>query len=129
MPHALAVDDNANFLSALAELIEGQGFITHTACSLRDARVLVGQRAPDVVLVDLYLPDGKGIDLLGNLEPGAPTKVVLMTGQADVESAVQALRLGASDYLTKPLDIGRLKNILANLASVPETAERASGPV
>src|SRR5947199_510950 len=118
MPHALAVDDDPNFLSALAELIEGQGFTTNTACTLRDARAQVSHRTPDVALVDLYLPDGSGIDLLKDLELGATTEVVLMTGHADVESAVQALRLGASDYLTKPLDIGRLKNILANVASV-----------
>src|SRR5436309_911765 len=118
MPHALAVDDDPNFLSALAELIEGQGFTTNTACNLRDARVQVGHKTPDVALIDLYLPDGSGIDLIKDLEPGASTEVVLMTGHADVESAVQALRLGASDYLTKPLDIGRLKSILANVASV-----------
>src|SRR4051812_19191493 len=119
MPHALAVDDDPNFLSALAELIEGQGFTTNTACTLRDARAQVTHRTPDVALVDLYLPDGSGIDLLKDLELGNSTEVVLMTGHADVESAVQALRLGASDYLTKPLDIGRLKSILANVASVP----------
>jgi two-component system response regulator AtoC len=118
MPHALAVDDDPNFLSALAELIEGQGFTTNTACTLRDARAQVSHRTPDVALVDLYLPDGSGIDLLKDLELGTGTEVVLMTGHADVESAVQALRLGASDYLTKPLDIGRLKSILANVASV-----------
>jgi DNA-binding NtrC family response regulator len=118
MPHALAVDDDPNFLSALAELIEGQGFTTNTACNLRDARAQVSHRTPDVALIDLYLPDGSGIDLLKDLELGTATEVVLMTGHADVESAVQALRLGASDYLTKPLDIGRLKNILANVASV-----------
>src|SRR5215210_3212153 len=118
MPHALAVDDDPNFLSALAELIEGQGFTTNTACNLRDARAQVSNRIPDVALVDLYLPDGSGIDLLKDLELGTTTEVVLMTGHADVESAVQALRLGASDYLTKPLDIGRLKSILANVASI-----------
>jgi two-component system response regulator AtoC len=126
MPHALAVDDDPNFLSALAELIEGQGFTTNTACTLRDARAQVSHRTPDVALVDLYLPDGSGIDLLKDLELGNSTEVVLMTGHADVESAVQALRLGASDYLTKPLDIGRLKSILANIASVqpaPAAAE------
>jgi two-component system response regulator AtoC len=122
MPHALAVDDDPNFLSALAELIEGQGFTTNTACTLRDARAQVSHRTPDVALVDLYLPDGSGIDLLKDLELGAATEVVLMTGHADVESAVQALRLGASDYLTKPLDIGRLKSILANVASVQPSA-------
>ncbi|HEY4561899.1 MAG TPA: sigma-54 dependent transcriptional regulator, partial [Thermoanaerobaculia bacterium] len=123
MPHALAVDDDPNFLSALAELIEGQGFTTNTACTLRDARSLVTHRTPDVALVDLYLPDGSGIELLKDLELGAATEVVLMTGHADVESAVQALRLGASDYLTKPLDIGRLKSILANVASVQPAAQ------
>jgi two-component system, NtrC family, response regulator HydG len=118
MPHALAVDDDPNFLSALAELIEGQGFTTNTATTLRDARHQVSHKTPDVALVDLYLPDGSGIDLLKDLELGTSTEVVLMTGHADVESAVQALRLGASDYLTKPLDIGRLKNILANVANI-----------
>ncbi|HEV8578125.1 MAG TPA: sigma-54 dependent transcriptional regulator [Thermoanaerobaculia bacterium] len=128
MPHALAVDDDPNFLSALAELIEGQGFTTNTACTLRDARAQVSHRTPDVALIDLYLPDGSGIDLLKDLELGNATEVVLMTGHADVESAVQALRLGASDYLTKPLDIGRLKDILANVASV-RPAPQASAPV
>ncbi len=126
MPHALAVDDDPNFLSALAELIEGQGFTTNTACTLRDARAQVSHRTPDVALVDLYLPDGSGIDLLKDLELGAATEVVLMTGHADVESAVQALRLGASDYLTKPLDIGRLKSILANVASVQPSTPSAA---
>ena len=73
MPHALAVDDDPNFLSALAELIEGQGFTTNTACTLRDARSLVTHRTPDVALVDLYLPDGSGIELLKDLELGAST--------------------------------------------------------
>src|SRR4029453_4680950 len=125
MPHALAVDDDPNFLSALAELIEGQGFTTNTACTLRDARAQVSHRTPDVALIDLYLPDGSGIDLLKEFELGTATEVVLMTGHADVESAVQALRLGASDYLTKPLDIGRLKNILANVASVHPPTQAA----
>jgi DNA-binding NtrC family response regulator len=120
MPHVLAVDDDPNFLSALAELIEGQGFTTQTAGTLKDARVLVSQRVPDIALIDLYLPDGSGIELLTSQELGSATKVVFMTGYADVESAVQALRLGASDYLTKPLDIGRLKSLLADLVSVQE---------
>jgi DNA-binding NtrC family response regulator len=122
MPHALAVDDDPNFLSALAELIEGQGFTTYTAGTLRDARDQVSRRPPDVALVDLYLPDGSGIELLRDFDSLTTTEVVLMTGHADVESAVEALRMGASDYLTKPLDIGRLKSILANVASVQPAA-------
>src|SRR5258708_28272807 len=106
MAHGVGVDDDPNFLSALAELIEGQGFTTNTALTLRDARVQVSHRSPDVALVDLYLPDGSGIDLLKDLEGGASTEVVMMTGHADVESAVQALRLRAPHYLRNPPPIG-----------------------
>src|SRR6185295_13520823 len=123
MPHALAVDDDPNFLLALAELIEGQGFTVNTATTLRDARQRLSRQTPDIVLVDLYLPDGNGIELLKDFDPVRPTQVVLMTGHADLESAVQALRLGASDYLTKPLDIGRLKSILGKVAT-ESTEER-----
>jgi DNA-binding NtrC family response regulator len=123
MPHALAVDDDPSFLSALAELIEGQGFTAYTATTLRDARVQLSHQMPDVALVDLYLPDGTGIELLKDFEQGSSTEVVVMTGHADVETAVEALRLGASDYMTKPLDIGRLKSILAGVASAhPQAA-------
>jgi two-component system, NtrC family, response regulator AtoC len=128
MPHALAVDDDPNFLLALSELIQGQGFTADTSFTLRDARSQITHRAPDVVLVDLFLPDGSGIDLLKDLGQGTAATVVLMTGYADVETAVQALRLGASDYLTKPLDIGRLKEILAGVVW-EEPAGQETAPV
>jgi two-component system, NtrC family, response regulator AtoC len=112
MPHALAVDDDPNFLNALAELIENQGFTTHTATTLRDARERLLHKQPDIALIDLRLPDGSGMELLRELEK-LPTEVIVITGHADVDSAVEALRIGAADYLTKPLDIARLKEILA----------------
>ncbi len=126
MPHALAVDDDPNFLNALAELIEGQGFTAKTATNLRDARDQLLHSRPDVALIDLRLPDGSGMELLRELEKLGDTQVIVITGHADVDSAVEALRVGASDYLTKPLDIARLKEILADVAqgelSMPDTA-------
>ncbi|HEX2254831.1 MAG TPA: sigma-54 dependent transcriptional regulator [Thermoanaerobaculia bacterium] len=116
MPHALAVDDDPNFLHALAELIEGQGFTTNTATTLRDARERLLHRQPDIALIDLRLPDGSGMELLRELEKHPNTEVIVITGHADVDSAVEALRIGAADYLTKPIDIGRLKEILAAVA-------------
>jgi DNA-binding NtrC family response regulator len=112
MPHALAVDDDPNFLNALAELIENQGFTTNTATTLQDARERLRHKQPDIALIDLRLPDGSGMELLRELEK-MPTEVIVITGHADVDSAVEALRIGAADYLTKPLDIARLKEILA----------------
>ncbi len=115
MPHALVVDDDANFLLPLAELVEREGFTTSVASSLTDARALISSKLPDLVLIDLFLPDGKGIDLLQDLNGTVPTEVVLITGHASVDTAVQALRQGAADYLTKPLDMQRLKTVLVNV--------------
>jgi two-component system response regulator AtoC len=116
MPHALIVDDEANFLLPLAELVEREGFTTSVASSLKDARVLIRSKPPDLVLTDLFLPDGNGIELLEDLDSAVPTQVILVTGHATVDTAVEALRKGATDYLTKPLDIPRLKTVLANVA-------------
>ena len=116
MPHALAVDDDANFLNALAELIEAQGFTTTTATTIHDARERLLHTRPDVALIDLRLPDGSGLELLRELERSNTSEVIVMTGHADVDSAVEALRVGATDYLTKPLDVVRLKEILAAVA-------------
>ncbi len=113
MPHALLIDDDPNVLSAFAELIQQEGFQTSVAGSLKDARAVLSKDPVDVVLCDLFLPDGNGMDLLKDLDSG--TQVILITGHASVDNAVEALRLGVSDYLTKPIDIVRLKAVLANI--------------
>jgi two-component system, NtrC family, response regulator AtoC len=121
MPDALLVDDDPNQLRGLAELVEREGFTTRTASTVGEARVLLNQQLPDVVLTDLVLPDGSGLDVLKILqdEP-SKTQVVLVTGNATVESAVDALRMGVTDYLTKPIDLPRLKTVLANVARTLE---------
>jgi two-component system response regulator AtoC len=116
MPVALVVDDEPNSLSALAELVENEGFATVTAGTLADARGKLAQTPPDVVLVDLMLPDGSGLDLLQELDPTHRAEVILITGNATVDSAVAALRTGVLDYLTKPVDFRRLKTVLGNVS-------------
>src|SRR5262249_20365334 len=121
MPDALLVDDDPNQLRGLCELVEREGFATRTATTVAEARGLVDESLPDVVLTDLVLPDGSGLDLLKALqEEPTKTQVVLVTGNATVESAVDALRLGVTDYLTKPIDLPRLKTVLANVARTLE---------
>jgi two-component system response regulator AtoC len=116
MPHALIVDDHSGTLSSLAELVERHGFSTSSARSLADARKQLLDQPPDVVLLDLHLPDGEGMELLDDLDPASSPAVVLITGQASLDSAVDALRRGVSDYLTKPLDFERLQSILSDVA-------------
>jgi two-component system response regulator AtoC len=119
-PDALLVDDDPQQLRGLAGLVEQEGFATRSAASVAEARSLIGDRIPDVVLADLLLPDGRGLDLLEGVEGVANTQLVLITGNASVESAVEALRLGITDYLTKPVDLGRLKSVLANVSRTIE---------
>ncbi len=116
MPHALIVEDDPNSLEALAELVGQEGFTTSTAASLKDARATMAEKTADVLLVDLVLPDGSGIDLLTELPTGSGPQVVLITGHASVDTAVQSMRMGACDYLTKPIDVARLKTVLTNVA-------------
>jgi DNA-binding NtrC family response regulator len=115
MPHALIVDDDAKFRAALAEVVETQGFTTVTADSLAAARSGMSRKAPDVILTDLMLPDGSGLDLRGDPGDGPRPEFILITGHASVDSAVEALRGGVLDYLTKPVDLPRLKAVLANV--------------
>ncbi len=121
MPRAVLVDDEIGSLEAMAELIERDGFSVVRATSLSEARGHLEQGpTPDVVITDLVLPDGSGIDLI---EAAGSAPVVLMTGHASVETAIDALRAGAIDYLTKPVDLARLKAILANVGRTRELQE------
>jgi len=114
-PRALIVDDDPEIARVLAEVVEREGFAVTCAASLALARQEIAATVPDILLVDIHLPDGSGVELLEGLGPAAP-EVVLITGSASVETAVHALRLGAADYLTKPVDFARLKMVLGNAA-------------
>jgi DNA-binding NtrC family response regulator len=116
----LLVDDDPEALEWLSELAKAEGFSVSQADSLRGARIHLSRLQPDLLLTDLQLPDGKGMDLVNDLETRDSTEVVLITGHASVESAVEALRLGATDYLVKPVDVERLKAILRR---VPRSGE------
>ncbi|MBI1849491.1 MAG: sigma-54-dependent Fis family transcriptional regulator [Planctomycetes bacterium] len=123
MPYALVVEDDPSSLKGLLELLQNEGFTTGSADSLQAAREQLAARIPDVVLIDLNLPDGNGMALLENLEEASGTDVILITGHASVDTAVEALRIGVRDYLTKPVDVSRLKAILANVARTRELVE------
>jgi two-component system, NtrC family, response regulator AtoC len=123
MPHALIVDDDLSFLLGLAEVVGREGFSTSTASSVAQARAEVARQAPDVLLTDLQLPDGSGLDLLQDAAGAGPPEVILITGHASVETAVDALKRGAADYLTKPVDFARVKMVLTNLNRTRELKE------
>ena len=115
MVRALIVDDDVDSASMLSELIATEGFTVATAHTLRDARRNLALQQPDLILLDLMLPDGNGMELVEDSEVMRNSEVVLMTGHASVETSVQALRMGAADYLVKPINIKHLKGVLSRL--------------
>jgi two-component system response regulator AtoC len=115
MPHALVVDDEADSAEMMAALISTEGFSVATAGTLRDARRQLALQEPDIVLLDLVLPDGSGMQLFEDAKALANTEVVLITGHASLETSIQALRLGAADYLVKPLNMKQLHGILSRV--------------
>jgi two-component system, NtrC family, response regulator HydG len=126
MPHALIVEDDPNSLSGLAAILQADGFSVDVAATLADAREALTRFIPDVVLIDLNLPDGKGLDLLQHLPsqpPDGNVPVIVMTGNATVESAIEGLRHGIWDYLLKPVSIPRLRSLLARIPRPYELTE------
>ncbi len=115
MPQALVIDDDPTILRPLARLVEKEGFTTRTCESLARARSQLVGNTCDIVIADLTLPDGSALELLPQIEERPATEVVLITGQGSIDSAVQAFRGGAIDYLTKPIDTGRLRGLLRKL--------------
>jgi two-component system response regulator AtoC len=103
----LIVEDDPLLLSVLAERLRREGLDVTTAATLAEARKALDAADPDVGLLDLRLPDGEGLSLLREHAPRGDTVWVVMTAHATVSSAVEALKLGARDYLEKPFTLDR----------------------
>ena len=105
----LVVDDEASARSGLEKLLRQSGYVVDTAKDGKEALTLVAENSPEVVLTDLKMPQMDGMTLLAKLrESDRDLPVIVATAFGDVTSAVAAMRAGASDYLTKPIDIDAL---------------------
>jgi len=125
----LLVDDHDATRETLAEVLGEQNHHVTPAENLRRAREALDAQTFDLVLTDLKLPDGSGMDVMRHARERHPhTPVVMITGHATIENAVEATRLGAYEYLTKPVDLNRLRIIVANalhLAQLERRVEQA----
>ncbi|TKR57223.1 sigma-54-dependent Fis family transcriptional regulator [Allopusillimonas ginsengisoli] len=116
MAHLLIVDDETAIRELIAEIANDEGYTTALAGDIRQARIQIERQQPDVIVLDMHLPDGNGMEFWQSLDlPG--TQVVFMTGHSSVDSAIEALRCGAADYLLKPVSLRRLRTTLDQLKS------------
>ncbi len=103
----LIVEDEVLFARAVMKRLQKAGFECEHAETLQDGRAIAKQFLPDLVLLDMRLPDGNGMDLLPELVASGVT-VIVMTAYGDISDAVNAIKLGADDYLKKPIDLEEL---------------------
>jgi DNA-binding NtrC family response regulator len=114
-PSLLIVDDDVCFVRAAVEIARSVNFDVTVAGTVEQARNRVRQATFDLALVDLVLPDGSGLDLLDQCDI-ATTQIVLITGQPTVESAIRAFKTPILDYVIKPIEPSRYRELLTNAA-------------
>ena len=119
----LIVEDDITFSLMLTTWLVKKGFVVRSSSSVSDAKRRLGEEAFDLVISDLRLPDSDGIDLLKWLKSTHPSlPLIMMTSYAEIQTAVQAMKLGAADYIAKPLNPDELLGKIKELVYVEEKA-------
>lgn len=120
MKSILIVEDDITYSMILKTWLTKKGFQVQSASSIARAQKIVESDSIDLILSDLRLPDRDGIDLLKWMrEQGRPTPLIIMTGYADIQSAVQAMKLGAQDYVAKPVNPDELLKKMEEALKTP----------
>ncbi|WP_455622626.1 sigma-54-dependent transcriptional regulator [Parabacteroides sp.] len=129
----LIVEDDITFSLMLTTWLGKKGFVVRSSSSVSDAKRRLGEEAFDLVISDLRLPDSDGIDLLKWLKSTHPSlPLIMMTSYAEIQTAVQAMKLGAADYIAKPLNpdelLGKIKELVGVEEKAPARAPVPSAP-
>ena len=120
----LLVDDEEDFVSTLCERLELRGIACRVALDGEKGLKAITERPPDVVVLDMYMPGLKGLEVLRRIKQEHPTvQVIMLTGQGATKDGMDGMKLGAFDYMVKPLSIDDLTTKLGEAV----TAARAVG--
>ena len=122
----LVVDDEPQILRALQTNLRGAGYDVVTAANAEDALAAAAMRPPDAVILDLVLPDGRGIDVARELRRWSQAPIIVLSAVGDEREKVAALDAGADDYVTKPFGIDEL---LARLRAALRRVVPSTEPV
>ena len=124
----LIVEDDKSFLQRLARAMEGRGFTVTTAESVADGLTQLETTSPAFAVVDMRLEDGNGLDVISALKRRRPdARAIILTGYGNIATAVNAVKLGAVDYLSKPVDADDV--VAALLALEGRRAEPPENPM
>jgi two-component system KDP operon response regulator KdpE len=120
--NALLVEDEPHIRRFVRDALEREGWHVHEAASFRRGLIEAGTRKPDLVILDLGLPDGDGVDFIGALRKWSAVPVIVLSARVNEDEKIRALDAGADDYLTKPFGLGEL------LARVRASQRRQRSP-
>ncbi len=127
-PLALVIDDEPDICELLSLTLGRMDIRTETAMDVAGAKALLGAHEFDICLTDMRLPDGDGLELVEWMQSNAAgVPVAVITAHGNVETAVQALKLGAFDFISKPLDLGNLRTIVENALKVGKRGQDGGG--
>jgi two-component system KDP operon response regulator KdpE len=120
---AVLVEDEPHIRRFVRNALEAEGWHVHEAATLQRGLTEAGTRKPDLVVLDLGLPDGDGVDFIRELRTWSPVPIIVLSARVNEEEKIRALDHGADDYLTKPFGVGEL------LARVRASRRRQRGPL
>jgi two-component system nitrogen regulation response regulator NtrX len=126
MNHVLIVDDEADIRDSLEGILTEEGYLVTTAATAGEALTLLADAIYDVVLLDIWLPDRDGLDALGDIrqmDSAHLPEVIIISGHGTIEAAVRATKLGAYDFLEKPLSLDRTLIVLKNAITARQLRE------
>ena len=124
----LAVDDESNILSFITTVLEANGYRVFSASSFAEAQMMFNSYCPDLVILDLGLPDKDGTEFIKSTRVSSATPIIVLSARTDEADKVQALDLGANDYITKPFGTAELlARIRASLRSMRRSDQSSSG--
>ncbi|MDU5945843.1 MAG: response regulator transcription factor [Paenibacillus macerans] len=123
----LIIEDEDSIRDILSYSLRKEGFVIHEAATGTEGLEMLNRHHPDLVLLDLMLPDMSGFDICRHLSADAKTPVIMITAKSDMLDKVLGMELGADDYITKPFDIrevvARIRAIFRRIALISETLE------
>jgi two-component system KDP operon response regulator KdpE len=123
-PVALIVEDEPQIRRFVRMALEGEGWQVHQSETLRRGLIDAGTRTPDLIILDLGLPDGDGVELIREVRSWSPVPIIVLSARIDESDKITALDAGADDYLTKPFGIGEL---LARVRAALRRQHKAAG--
>jgi two-component system, OmpR family, response regulator len=119
--HVLLVDDDSEIMDLLSEFLKRQGFAVTEAASIREFREKLSQCSPDIIILDIMLPDGSGLDTCKSLRSeGVTTPIILLTAVKEEVDRILGLEFGADDYVSKPFNprelVARIRAVLRRVS-------------